>query len=41
MDILTNPAPRFCDVPTNDPLIQGLDVNFNITEALKEKIGSP
>ncbi|KAL9126718.1 MAG: hypothetical protein Q9175_007875, partial [Cornicularia normoerica] len=27
---------RFYDVPTADPLLQGLDVNFKITEPLKE-----
>ena len=31
---------RFYDVPTADPLLQGLDVNFKITEPLKETMGS-
>lgn len=38
--MLTDPAQRFYDVPTDDPLLQGLDVNFKITEALKEKMDS-
>lgn len=31
---------RFYDVPTNDPLLQGLDVNFKVTEPLKESTAS-
>lgn len=31
---------RFYDVPSNDPLMQGLDVNFKITEPLKEMTGA-
>lgn len=31
---------RFYDVPSGDPLMQGLDVNFKIIEPLKESMSS-
>ncbi len=31
---------RFYDVPSHDPLLQGLDVNFKVTEPLKQMMGS-
>ncbi|KAL8787260.1 MAG: hypothetical protein Q9213_002308 [Squamulea squamosa] len=37
---LAQPPQRFYDVASNDPLLQGLDVNFKITEPLKETMGS-
>ena len=36
----TNYTKRFYDVPSDDPLIQGLNVNFKVTEPLKETMGS-
>lgn len=37
---MTDDCQRFYDIPSDDPLLQGLDVNFKITEPLKEVMGS-
>ncbi|KAL9607182.1 MAG: hypothetical protein Q9167_007876 [Letrouitia subvulpina] len=37
---LIQPPQRFYDVPTPDLLLQGLDINYRITEPLRETMGS-
>ncbi|KAI4152494.1 MAG: hypothetical protein L6R39_001800 [Caloplaca ligustica] len=37
---LVQPPQRFYDVPSPDPLLQGLEVNYRVTEPLRETMGS-